>query len=93
MVVKCTLRRLRPLFAKCAAMASTSAGIVYCVGMIVDVDAELRGRLGGDRPDRRHDGGSQQIGGLLGAEDLREIPHRRGAGERHDVDAPSSSMR
>jgi hypothetical protein len=51
-------------------------------------DVELLRRFRGDRPDRGHDGGAQQIGRLLAAEDLDEVPDRGRARERDRVDLP-----
>ena len=52
------------------------------------LDAELLRGFGGDRADRRDDRRAQQIGGLLLAEDLREVLDRAGARERDGVDLP-----
>ena len=54
---------------------------------VVD-DPELLRGFGGDRADRRDHGAAQQVGRLFLAVDLREVPDRRRAGERHRVDLP-----
>src|SRR5262249_6566032 len=51
------------------------------------LDVRLRGRLCGHRTYTGDDGRREQVGRRLDADDAYEIPNRRRARERHDIDA------
>ena len=71
---------------KCSTSAWTRPGTVYSVGTIVEVMPSCCAASAVTGPIDATTRAGQQVGRLLLAERLDEVPHRRRAGERHGVD-------